>query len=281
MIEPHKSGEALLREIEETRSDDRSLFVWWLGQSGYVLKHGDTIVVVDPYLSEHLTHKYEGTSKPHVRMTRSPFRGADFALAHLVLSSHKHSDHMDPGTLPDLLAASTHAEFFFPAALADHVVSMGLPIDRSVGMVAGSVETRGPVAIRALPSAHEGLDTDHAGRHLYLGFVIQLGPFRVYHSGDSLAYDGLARALGAEPFDVMLLPINGRDPKRGVAGNMSAAEADDLANLVRPRFLVPHHYDMFTFNTVPVESFEKESARLRDGVGAKVLCCGERWEVGR
>ena len=55
------------------------------------------------------------------------------------------------------------------------------------------------------------------------------------------------------PFDVLFLPINGRDPARGVPGNMSAAEAVDLAAAVRPRFVVPHHYDMFTFNTVPVE----------------------------
>ena len=281
MIEPLQSGDALLREIGDARADRPTLFAWWLGQSGYVLKYEGTIVVVDPYLSEHLTQKYEGTAKPHVRMTRAPFRGADLKNARIVLSSHKHSDHMDPGTLPDLLAASSRAEFFFPAALEDHAVSMDLPQARSVGMIAGSVETRGPVAIRAVPSAHEGLDTDAVGRHLYVGFVIELGPFRVYHSGDSLAYNGLAEALGREPFDVLFLPINGRDPSRGVAGNMSAAEAVDLANAIRPRFVVPHHYDMFIFNTVPVESFESESSRLLEGIRAKVLRCGERWEVGR
>ena len=45
----------------------------------------------------------------------------------------------------------------------------------------------------------------------------------MYHSGDSLAYDGLADARGTDPFDVLFLPINGWDPTRGVAGNMSAA----------------------------------------------------------
>ena len=68
-----------------------------------------------------------------------------------------------------------------------------------------------------------------AGRHLYLGFVIEAEGLRLYHSGDSLAYDGLAEQLGSEPFDVLFLPINGRDPARGVPGNMTAAEAVDLA----------------------------------------------------
>ena len=131
----------------------------------------------------------------------------------------------------------------------------------------------------AIPSAHERIDRDERGRHLYLGYVIETEGLRLYHSGDSLAYDGLAEELGPKPFDVLFLPINGRDPARGVPGNMTAAEAVDLASQVRPRYLVPHHYDMFTFNTVPVETFEAEARRLPPGVEPRVLRCGERWEI--
>ena len=60
---------------------------------------------------------------------------------------------------------------------------------------------------------------------------------------------------------------------------MSAAEAVDLAARVRPRFVVPHHYDMFTFNTVPVATFAAEARRLPEGVSPRVLRCGERWEI--
>ena len=133
--------------------------------------------------------------------------------------------------------------------------------------------------VRAVPSAHEQIDRDEKGRHLYLGYVIETEGFRLYHSGDSLAYDGLAEELGQEPFDVLFLPINGRDPARGVPGNMTAAEAVDLAARVRPRYLVPHHYDMFTFNTIAVEVFEAEARRLPAEVEPRVLRCGERWEI--
>ena len=90
---------------------------------------------------------------------------------------------------------------------------------------------------------------------------------------------GWPSGSATEPFDVLFLPINGRDPARGVPGNMSAAEAVDLAAAVRPRFVVPHHYDMFTFNTVPVEAFAAEARRLPAGVEPRVLRCGERWEI--
>ena len=59
-----------------------------------------------------------------------------------------------------------------------------------------------------------------------------------------------------------------------------AGEAVALAARCRPRFVVPHHYDMFTFNTVPVEEFEVEARGLPEGVTPKVLRCGERWEIG-
>jgi L-ascorbate metabolism protein UlaG (beta-lactamase superfamily) len=281
MIEPFRSGAALLDEIRATGPPAGSVAVWWLGQSGFLLKEAGTTILVDPYLSEHLTRKYAGTDRPHVRMTRAPLRGSDLSGVDLVLASHKHSDHLDPATLPDLLAASPSATLVLPESILAHAEGIGLPARRLAGLVAGASVAMPGVTVRAVPSAHEGLDTDDRERHLYLGFVIELGGLRFYHSGDSLAYEGLAEAIGAEPLDVMFLPINGRDPARGVPGNMTAAEAVDLANRVRPRFVVPHHYDMFTFNTVPVAAFEAEALRLVPGVRPRVLWCGERWEVQR
>jgi L-ascorbate 6-phosphate lactonase len=281
MIEPVRSGQALLEEIRETRPDSGTVAVWWLGQSGFLLKSAEAVVLIDAYLSEHLTRKYEGTSKPHVRMTRAPIRGAELSGIDLVLGSHKHSDHLDPGTVPDVLSGSPEAMLVLPESLIEHAEGLGLPRDRLAGLVAGGRFERPGVSVRAVPSAHEGLDTDALGRHLYLGFVIELGGLRFYHSGDSLAYEGLDSEIGPEPLDVMFLPVNGRDPARGVAGNMTAEEAVALAGRVRPRFVVPHHYDMFTFNTVPVSEFEEAARRLAPDVRPKVLKCGERWELQR
>lgn len=273
------SSNEILDDIVAARPGPKNLIVWWLGQSGYVIKSRFGTLVIDPYLSEHLTKKYEGTSKPHIRMTSAPFRAHELKGVDLVLSSHKHSDHLDPGTIPDLLAASPSARLGLPESLIDHASGLGISADRLVGLDAGRTLTHKGFHVRAIPSAHEGLDTDEKGRHLYLGFVVEVDGLRLYHSGDSLAYDGLVQQLGPEPFDVLFLPINGRDPARGVAGNMSAAEAVDLACRVKPRFVVPHHYDMFTFNTVPISTFEAEARRLPEGVAPRVLQCGQRWEI--
>jgi L-ascorbate metabolism protein UlaG (beta-lactamase superfamily) len=311
MIEPIRHGADLVAEIERTMPARGTPSVWWLGQSGFLIKSSTGLLAIDLYLSEHLTKKYAATDRPHVRMTRAPLHGCDLRRVDLILASHKHSDHLDPGTLPDLMSASPGAILALPEAIREHAIGLGLPPDRIAGLdspvgrgspdpARGSAPVgrgspdpaRGPTEVlpsetieragfrvRAVPSAHERIDTDGAGRPLYLGYVIEFEGLRVYHSGDSLAYEELAGRLGPDRFDVLFLPINGRDPARGVPGNMSAAEAVDLAARVRPRFVVPHHYDMFTFNTVPVEAFQTEALRLPDGVEARILRCGERWEV--
>ena len=212
-------------------------------------------------------------------MTRAPLRGGDLRGVSLILASHKHSDHLDPVTMIDLMAASPRPSWSCPRRLTQYARELGLPGRRIAGIDAGGSIERAGFRVRAIPSAHEGLDTDAAGHHLYLGYVIEAEGLRLYHSGDGLAYDGLADRLGAGPFDVLFLPINGRDPARGVPGNMSAAEAVAFAARVRPRYVVPHHYDMFTFNTVPVEAFASEARRLPAGVEPRILRCGERWEI--
>jgi L-ascorbate metabolism protein UlaG (beta-lactamase superfamily) len=279
MIEPIRAGNDLIAEIQASEPAPGSLHAWWLGQSGFLFKSTTGLLAVDLYLSEHLTRKYEGTARPHVRMTRAPLQGSDLRGVDLVLASHKHSDHLDPGTLPDLMAASPGALLVVPEALVGYARGLGLPADRVAGIDEGAVLERAGFRVQAIPSAHEGLDTDADGHHLYLGFVIEVEGLRIYHSGDGVDYPGLDERLGCRPYDVLLLPINGRDPARGVPGNMSAAEAVDVAERMEPRFVVPHHYDMFTFNTVPVEAFASEARRLPPGIEPRILRCGERWEI--
>ena len=238
LIKPLKSGKALLDEISADAPEPGHLSIWWLGQSGYVIKSRTGMIVIDPYLSEHLTNKYASTDKPHIRMTEAPFRGHELGGVDAVLTSHKHSDLLDPGTAPAMMANNPQARLIVPKALISHATGLFVGSNKEVrtadprcvlGIDAGeSLEIAG-FRIKAIASAHEGLDTDDSGHHLYLGFVVEVEGLRLYHSGDTLAYDGLADALSANPFDVLFLPINGRDPKRGVAGNMSSDEAVELA----------------------------------------------------
>src|SRR5215207_1086439 len=117
MIQPVQSGAALLADIESTQLQPGQVAVWWLGQSGYAIKTASALIYIDLYLSEHLTTKYANTEKPHIRITASPLQPSDVTNASWMFATHKHSDHLDPGTLPGVFAASPNARLVLPVAL--------------------------------------------------------------------------------------------------------------------------------------------------------------------
>ena len=73
----------------------------------------------------------------------------------------------------------------------------------------------------------------------------------LYHSGDTIPYEGLAERVKAHQVDLALLPINGRG--KGVPGNFTLAEAIQLCHRADIPYLIPHHFGMFAFNTVDPE----------------------------
>lgn len=278
MIQPVQRGPQLRADIHTTQVEPGAAAIWWLGQSGYAVKTASALWYVDLYLSEHLTAKYASTEKPHIRMTEAPLRGEEISGAQYIFASHKHSDHLDPGTLPGLFAASPDARLILPAALVDHAVQMGLPRARLIPTRGEETLTLGALTVHSLPSAHPGLDYTPEQGYPFLGFVFEVDGLCLYHSGDTLVYEGLARRLQELQPHVLFLPINGTDARRAalhVPPNMNSDEALDLARQVQPRLVIPHHYDMFTFNTVDVNEFIQKAKAA--GVPYAVLRAGERF----
>jgi L-ascorbate metabolism protein UlaG (beta-lactamase superfamily) len=84
----------------------------------------------------------------------------------------------------------------------------------------------------------------------------------------------LAQRLKQWKIDIALLPINGRDPARGVAGNFTAEEVVSLAKEIGTELVIPCHYEMFVFNTVSPEGFIQAADEMRQPY--QILKCGER-----
>ena len=83
------------------RSDAR---LYWLGQAGFVIEIGGRRIVIDPYLSDTLAAKYAQHAAIRTeRMSPAARRPPDeLGALDLVLCTHHHTDHMDPGTLAPL-----------------------------------------------------------------------------------------------------------------------------------------------------------------------------------
>jgi L-ascorbate metabolism protein UlaG (beta-lactamase superfamily) len=280
MIRPVLSGEALLADIKSAGGDAEEFHLWWLGQSGFLVKWQTRHLLIDPYLSDSLTGKYSNSDKPHIRMTEIPVDPGRLDFIDIVTSSHNHTDHLDHETLRPLIVANPGLQMIIPEAnrkfVADRLqTDPGWPI----GLNDGRTVSAGDFTFTGLAAAHEQLETDKSGNYLCLGYLISFGGWTIFHPGDCIPYDGMAERLlglaGERKIDVALMPINGRLPERRVTGNFWGREAAQFAREINARIVIPMHYEMFTFNTESPDEFIAVCEELNQSY--RVLKCGERW----
>jgi L-ascorbate metabolism protein UlaG (beta-lactamase superfamily) len=233
----------------------------WLGQSGFVLRAAGTTLLLDPYLS-----------LGDDRRVAPPDEASAFTGLDGVLITHEHMDHLDEGACPAIAAASPDARFAVPRPIADRLRTLGIAAGRVVAMQPGERASFGAASVTATAACHgvHVADAYTLGRELsggdvrFLGYIVAAGGVGVYHSGDTIGFDGLA--------DVALLPINGRTPEReaqDLVGNLGPGEAADLAAAAGARVAVPTHYEMFAANTGDPLAFVAAAA-AHDGLAALV-----------
>jgi L-ascorbate metabolism protein UlaG (beta-lactamase superfamily) len=258
---------SLRDRLLDPRSGPRigELTLHWLGQAGFVIEFDRFRMLIDPYLSDSLAEKYKGTKFPHTRMMAAPILPDELDRLDVVLCTHRHTDHMDPGTLQPLARRFLRARFVVPAAVVDEAVKQcGVGTDRLIAVNAGDrTEILDGCFVSPIPSAHETLDRDSNGNYPWLGYLIEVGGIRLYHSGDCILYPGLAEAVAAHAPHVALLPVNGRDAQRsgnGVPGNFTLDEAVALARSSGARAMIAHHYGLFGFNTISSDAIDRRIA---------------------
>lgn len=279
MIQPVQSDDALLLDIQQAgQAEPDALHLWWLGQSGYLVQYQGQHLLLDPYLSDSLTKKYANTAKPHVRMTAIPVAPQRLDFIDVITSSHNHTDHLDGETLGPLLQVNPAVTIMVSAANCGFAADrLHVSPDRLTPLTLAAPVTVGGFTCHAVPAAHEQLEQDEQGHHKYIGLIIEVGPWTLYHSGDTVLYAGMVEQLQRWSIDLAFLPINGSDPSRGVAGNLWGEEAVQLGRAVGMGLLIPGHYDMFTFNTVTPDRFVQAAAAA--GQPYRLLQCGERFTL--
>lgn len=243
------TGSALIADINACALPPGQAGLWWCGQQSWILKLGTDVLYLDPFLTPLAS-----------RLVPPLLAPADINNARVVTGSHDHLDHIDRKMWPAIAAASPGAVFAVPDLLRQRLArEIPLDADRLVGVNDGASVTVGGLRISGVAAAHEFLDADPAtGRFPHLSFVIEGHGCTVFHAGDACLYEGLITTLRQWRFDLMLLPINGRDAQRyraGCIGNMTYQEAADLAGSLAPGLVVPAHFDMFAGNRGDPEAF--------------------------
>ena len=258
-----------LEEFIENKSiPSDELHLAWIGQAGFMFKFKDKLMIIDPYLSDYLSKKYKGKLFPHIRLMEIPISPEKIVNIDYIISSHAHSDHMDPETLTILSDNNQDCNVIVPVAEIEEAINRG--VKRHQIIPANDQKTiflEEKIKITGIASSHEDLKINEKGEFHYLGFVFDLGGFKIYHSGDCVPYEGLYEMLKDFNIDLALLPINGRDEYRlsnNIAGNFKIPEVLEMCRIIGIKNLIVHHFGMFAYNTVSqdgLRQLKKESSR--------------------
>jgi L-ascorbate metabolism protein UlaG (beta-lactamase superfamily) len=235
--------------------------VRWLGVAGFTLTSGDTTLAHDPFLSRPGTLRTLFSSYEPDEAVLAPFlgpesRAPELARAKLYLVGHSHFDHL--GDVP-WLAARTHGRVLGSATTAAIARGYGLAEEATLVASPGAVVEEGAFEVRVFASRHakvllgrvplEGELTEPPEAPIH-AFSFVLGDARGYlvterTSGVRIALFSSAgcdaaalAALGRDvaPVDLLLAATGGREPDY----------AAHLVEALRPRLVVPHHFDDFT-----------------------------------
>ena len=263
LIPAVKKNGSLISEMDSFINDETNFYLWWLGQSGYLLQWKGKRVLIDPYLSDSLTKKYLTTDKPHTRMSELVVDPELLKGISVVTSSHNHTDHLDAETLVPVLKNNPAIKFIIPEANRNFVAKrVNCAVDFPVGLNDGKMVTVDGFTFRGIPAKHNQIERDENGNCRFMGYVIEFGNYKIYHSGDTLWFDEMIELLSPFNVDVAILPINGNKPERKVAGNLDCKEAASLAKAIHAKTVIPCHYNMFVFNTADANDFAKEAVAI-------------------
>ena len=250
----------LLLDGPAAHAQETGLRVRWLGVAGFSIEAGDDVLLHDPYLSRPgfwrtLFRRYQPDAAVLGPLFEPGSPAPELSRASLVLVGHSHFDHL--GDVPwiaertggQVVGSPTTANIARGYGSAPHTVSAVAPGDRIV---------RGSFEVRVVESRHarlffgnpplpgEVLEPPQAPIHALsvklggaLAYLVTHLPsgLRVFLLSSADVHPPALDALAAEGVRVdLLLPASqGRDPDY----------AARLVKALRPRRVVPHHYDDF------------------------------------
>src|SRR5437016_1703787 len=107
-VPSYKGNQMLKDELLKTNVEKGTVRAWWLGGTGFIFKApAGTQIYIDPYLSDSVAAIF---GQP--RGFPPPIALED-VRPDLVIATHLHEDHLDPGGIPTIARVS-HATFMCP-----------------------------------------------------------------------------------------------------------------------------------------------------------------------
>ena len=221
--------------------------VTYLGHASFKIEEDGKIVYVDPWLTG----------------PTSPITVDDVDKADIVLVTHDHGDHGYAEALG--ICKHTGATFVAINELAHKAGSQGVENIHTLN-IGGSVNIGGVVVtlVQAFHSAGVGAPT---------GFIVRFPSSSFYHPGDTGVFASME--LFAElysPIDLFLSPI-------GSYFVMDVHQAALATKLLKPKHVIPMHYDTFPVIEASPEKFKALVSETSPDTNVIILKPGDETEI--
>ena len=228
------------------------LTIRYLGHSAFSLEADGKQVLIDPFL----------TGNPASAVS------ADEVNPTTILLTHAHNDHV--GDTVEL-SKRTGATIFATHELATYLGQKGA---KAVGANHGGTVAFDGGTAKFVPAWHTSayLDGDtFVAPGVPAGFVVRFGGQTVYFAGDTCLFGDMA-LIGEEGLDIAVLPI-------GDHFTMGPADAVRAVKLLKPKVVIPCHYNTFPPIQQDPEQFKRD-VETQTGARCVILKPGEAYEAG-
>lgn len=219
----------------------------FLGHAAFEIK-GSKRILIDPFL----TGNPKAAAKPE-----------DFDKVDLILITHAHGDHLGDAVE---IAKRTGAKIVAMYDISTYLVESNKGIT-TIGMNYGPTEIDG-VKIIQVPAWHSSSDgKTNIGNPC--GYIIEIDGVKIYHAGDTYVFKDMELFAELYGIDVALLPIGGHF-------TMGPKEAAKAVELLKPKYVIPMHYNTFP----PIAQNPEEFKELvGDKAEVVILNPGETFEI--
>ena len=232
------------------------MHIYFHGHSCFEIEGQAGRILIDPFL----TGNPSTTSKPE-----------DFTQLDAILVSHGHSDHLGDAiqlskqTGAPIIAVYELAVYCQNQGAKTHAMHLGGKYKFPFGWVKLTQALHG-----------SGIDNPEGGEMIYggppCGFLIQMEEKWLYHAGDTGLFGDMELIGRRHPLAVAMLPI-------GDNFVMGVEEAVHASQLLRPKVVIPMHYNTFPIIAQDVAEFEHLLQRRAPESQVRALKPGEMFMV--
>jgi L-ascorbate metabolism protein UlaG (beta-lactamase superfamily) len=198
--------------------------ITWLGHAAFMIEIKDRVFLLDPWIRGNPS---------------SPLRGLDdISRADYVLLTHDHRDH---GLSDGLDICQEHdAVLICTTEMAKKAEGRGIEVVS--GNLGGRVEIADFEVVFTLAL--------HVSSVAPCGFLLLVDDLAIYYSGDTAFFSDMEYIARSRPLDWAFLPI-------GSTYTMGPVEASWAVEKLRPRKVLPCHYDTFESIKQDPEAFSE------------------------